>query len=131
MSTTLAQDRSAFALKSVKDLRGDRDKFAKFVSGMPAMILQNGLGQAMSFMLAKGTKDGRFQPADRHIEAFDMIAEWLKKREILASTEKERVVASLSQMNQSGYLQAQNEALALLEWVKRYANAGLFSDRRP
>jgi CRISPR-associated protein Cmr5 len=33
------------------------------------------------------------------------------------------MVASLSNMSQQAYLAAQGETLALLEWVKRYANA--------
>jgi hypothetical protein len=36
-------------------------------------------------------------------------------------------MAQLSQMDQQEYLRAQEEALALWEWVKRYANAGIFS----
>lgn len=33
------------------------------------------------------------------------------------------MVKSLSEMSQQEYLTAQGETLALLEWVKRYANA--------
>jgi CRISPR/Cas system CMR-associated protein Cmr5 small subunit len=35
----------------------------------------------------------------------------------------------ISEMSQSEYLHMQEETLALLEWVKRYANADLLSKR--
>ena len=43
------------------------------------------------------------------------------------ATKKDRIkfIKELSEMDQQKYLTAQKETLALLEWVKRYANAGL------
>ena len=45
------------------------------------------------------------------------------------ATKKERAefIKELSEMTQPKYLTAQKETLALLEWVKRYANADLRS----
>lgn len=127
MNRTLAQERSAFALEGVRNLKGDREKFAKFAAGLPAMILQNGFGQAMAFLLAKGTdKKGQRQPNDKHTEAFDIVARWLKEREIVTKAVPAEIMKELSSMEQSNYLEAQREALVLLEWVKRYADARLF-----
>jgi len=127
-TTTLAQERSAFALQQVKDLKGDRDKFAKFISGVPAMILQNGFGQTLSFMLAKRKKDkhGAPLPDDKHTQAFFMISRWLSHRKILDDSGEAQTIGKLCELRQSDYLRAQEEALTFLEWVKRYANAGLF-----
>ncbi|MFH1117079.1 MAG: type III-B CRISPR module-associated protein Cmr5 [Pseudomonadota bacterium] len=130
MSNTLAQQRSAFALTEVRHLRGNRRDFAKFVAGLPAMILQNGFAQALAFLLAKGTdKNGKPNHGDKHLQAFDIIVRWFNDRDIVKQTEHRQVMAALSEMPQGDYLRAQDEALALLEWVKRYANAGLFSDQ--
>lgn len=128
MSNTLAQQRSAFALEQVKEFTGDRDKFAKLVSGLPAMILQNGFGQALAFLLAKVTdKNGKILSSDKHILAFDSVIRWLKERHILSNAERSQAMKDLSNMPQPDYLRAQDEAMAVLEWLKRYANAGLFS----
>jgi len=119
---TLAQKRSAFALDGLRDLGLNADKmdnFATFTAGLPAMVLQNGFGLTLAFLLAKGKNE--------HMQAFLLIWEWLSDLGLLNATKKEEVLTSLAMMSQQDYLQAQAEALALLEWVKRYANAGLFT----
>ncbi|MFH0824778.1 MAG: type III-B CRISPR module-associated protein Cmr5 [Pseudomonadota bacterium] len=127
MSRTLAQERSSFALKEVGKInQAGGDKFAKLTAGLPAMVLQNGFGQALAFLLAKGTKDGRPRPGDRHLLVFDIIAAWLKQQRIIVDAAPSKAMGELSKMNQKDYLRAQDEALAVLEWVKRYAGAGLF-----
>lgn len=128
MSNTIAQERSAFALNEVKKLGQNPKEFGKLVAGLPAMILQNGFGQSLAFLLSKGTdKHGRFEESNKHLKAFDIIARWLVKRKMLPNDDREKVVITLSGLPQVDYLQAQEEALRVLEWVKRYANAGLFS----
>ena len=94
------------------------------------MILQNGFGQTLAFWLAKGTKEDN-KKNDKHIELFDMVKDWLslKRNDIdnQFTTEKDRtkLMKELTTMEQRRYLSAQNETLALLEWVKRFANADL------
>ena len=128
MDNTIAQIRSAFALEQIQSLGGDRKEFANLVKGLPAMILQNGFGHTLAFLLAKGTdKKGNFIQTDKHIQAFDIIAKWLNRRQIVVDIKAEKVLKEVSTMPQSNYLMAQTEALEILEWVKRYANAGLFS----
>lgn len=127
MKNTLAQERSAFALTKVGEIRQvDGEKFAKLVAGLPAMILMNGFGQALAFLLAKGTKDGGLKTEDKHSLAFSIIVQWLVIRGILNQGDHATAMTELSGMSQSQYLRAQEEALALLEWVKRYAEAGLY-----
>jgi len=129
MTSTLAQQRSAFALEKIKNLKGDRVSFSKLVPGLPAMILQNGFGQALSFLLAKGTdKNGNIDTKDKHIQAFDIMIKWLKEQKIIHETDHTKAITELSNMSQDKYLRAQEEALAVLEWVKRYATAGLFKE---
>lgn len=128
MPNTLAQERSRFALEKVKNLRDDRKKFGTFAQGLPAMVKQNGFGQTLAFLLHKGTDEqGNLDHSKEHTQAFEILAAWLEKRQILADTAPAAVMASLSQMSQQDYLRAQEEALALWEWVKRYANAGIFT----
>jgi CRISPR-associated protein Cmr5 len=125
---TLAQQRSAFALRMVQEVFQNQQGFDKLVLGVPAMILQSGFGQTLAFCLAKGTKDGRINPGDKHIQAFNIIIAWLRDQKIINQEGgASQVMQQISQMPQQEYLYAQEEALSLLEWVKRYANAGLFS----
>lgn len=125
MSNTLGQKRSAFALEKVSQVTAE--KFDKLVSGLPAMILQNGLGQTLAFLLSKATKQGRLQKNSSHYEAYVIMASWQTKLGRLKKMESPGdVIKELSGMPQSDYLEMQIETLALLEWVKRYANADLF-----
>ncbi|MEI7450779.1 MAG: type III-B CRISPR module-associated protein Cmr5 [Desulfomonile sp.] len=122
MNTTLAQERSLFALEELKKI-GKVEKFDKLVSSLPAMILQNGFGQALAFLLAKGSTEKNAH----HRQAFDIVALWLKKRGIITKAARDEVMQEISSLPQGDYLRAQEETLAILEWLKRYANAGLFS----
>lgn len=128
MPSTLAQERSRFALEKVRALQGDRKKFGTFAQGLPAMVKQNGFGQTLAFLLHKGTdREGRLDNSKEHTQAFRILAAWLQNRGILPDVAPRAVMARLSEMSQQDYLRAQEEALAVWEWVKRYANAGIFT----
>lgn len=133
---TMAQKRAEYALEQVLKVMNEKDEksrndFKSFSAGAPSMILQNGFGQALAFWLAKGTKDGRRKETDKHIELFDMVKNWLslKTKDFNNTFAKEKDRTKLMQellaMDQRQYLTAQNETLALLEWIKRFANADL------
>lgn len=134
MMRTLGQKRAEYALNEVllidENLKKD---FKAFSAGAPSVILQNGFGQAMAFWLAKGTdKDLKVKTHDKHIKLFDIIVNWLSydnKKDIVNTfaKNKERTpfMKEICEMDQNRFLDAQKETLALLEWVKRFANAGL------
>ena len=134
---TLGQKRAEYALEKVLAIPEGKKKedFKSFSAGAPSMILQNGFGQALAFWLSKGTdKHLKIKEEDKHIVLFDMIWKWLpyekddvKNRFVEKEKAKTRtdLIRQLSEMNQIKYLTAQKETLALLEWVKRYANADL------
>lgn len=127
MMRTLGQKRAAFALEEI--LHNNYNKpteFKTFCAGAPAVILQNGFGQALAFWYSKG-KDNR---TDKHQVLLDIIMKWLcfkdgdvKNEFIQPCKNTKEMVTALSSMPQQKYLAAQGETLALLEWVKRYANA--------
>ena len=131
---TLGQKRAEYALGKVLAIpEGKKKDFKSFSAGAPSIILQNGFGQAIAFWLSKGTdKDLKVKNEDKHIVLFDMIKEWLHyekddvKNSFVEKTEtRSEFIKQLSGMDQTKYFAAQKETLALLEWVKRYANAGL------
>jgi len=119
MSRTLGQHRAAYCLEMLKNLKPKRDEFKALSAGLPSMILQNGFGQTLAFLLSKGK--------DKHLAAFEIIALWLVNRKFISpSNQQLDILNQISKMNQAQYLQAQRETLAMLEWLKRYANAALF-----
>lgn len=124
---TIAQERSKYALESIRNIRCDKKEFAKLVAGLPAMVLQNGLGHSLSFLLSKSTdKELRPKFDDKHHIAFTIISKWLKNQRVISDDERSKAVAELSSIPQAKYLLGQEETLKVLEWVKRYANAGIF-----
>ncbi|MCB4205242.1 type III-B CRISPR module-associated protein Cmr5 [Deferribacterales bacterium Es71-Z0220] len=120
---TLGQKRAEYALDKILKLECDRKEFKSFSAGVPTMILQNGFGQTMAFFIAKGTdKDLKINQKDKHIILLNIIREWVK--DIIPSIDEKTFINNLNIATQEQYLEAQKEALKLLEWIKRYANAG-------
>ncbi|MDP2268175.1 MAG: type III-B CRISPR module-associated protein Cmr5 [Deltaproteobacteria bacterium] len=119
---TMAQKRAEFALSEVLAATGkvERDKLKTFSAGAPSMILQNGFGQTLAFWQAKGKQE--------HMTLFDILTRWLKQTDMKNFGECKQAkdyIQKLSTMEQREYLNNQCESLALLEWVKRFANADL------
>lgn len=144
MNRTLGQQRAAYCLEKLEKLACSRDEFKKLSAGLPAMIMQNGFGQTLAFLAAKASetethKEGdktlkkiKFKKKDKHYAAFSIITGWLRKKEILPSLmESEKgLLEYISGMEQEKYLRGQKETLAMLEWLKRYANAALFEEAK-
>jgi len=133
-SRMLSNKRAGYALQEVLNLFGElsdkqKKEFKKFVAGAPAMIQQNGFGQALAFWLAKD--EGKNNTKYRKL--FNMVVRWLsyKKQDIhnrFIDTERpqenyQQVMLELSGMKQDGFLAAQKESMAVLEWIKRFAHA--------
>lgn len=118
MSRTMGQQRAAYCLEKLEKLPCSRDEFKALTAGLPAMILQNGFGQTLAFLQAKGK--------DKHLAAFQIISGWLVDRKLVEADRPAGILSKISQMDQIRYLHAQKETLAMLEWLKRYANAALF-----
>jgi len=118
---TLSQKRAAKALELLLDI-GNRTKndekqrkdFQQMSKSIPPMILQNGLGQTIAFLKAKGE--------DKHNRMYDVLNLWLKSLGLIQAD----ILRELNEMSSNNYLIIQTESLRFLEWVKRYANAEIF-----
>ena len=129
---TTAQQRAAFSLKQLENLKCDRVEFKSFAASLPSMILQNGFGQALAFMADKGSdKNLKFITDNKHYAALKIILAWLVDCKLLKAEDEKKQIMQISKMEQMIYLRAQRETLAMLEWLKRYANAALFTEARP
>ena len=126
---TLGQKRAEFALNKVLEITRNLDEkgkkeFKSFSAGAPSMILQNGYGQTLAFWLSKKTA--------KHLNLFDIIMNWLSydngkdvTNTFAKKKDRKEFINELAGMEQTKYLTAQKESFALLEWVKRFANADL------
>ena len=125
MSHTLEQKRATFALAAIereKAKPNGREDYGRHVKKLPAMILNNGLGQALAFLLADGKEPSK--------ELYKDVQEWLQgesdadhPRRIYAGSGE--LIKLLMGGNRSQYLQAQDETLKLLVWMKQFADAYL------
>ena len=136
-SQTLEQARARYALERVR-MRAPKDgqkpdestkKYATHVRSVPAMVLQSGLGQAMAFLLADAEGDLK-KPAGW---LYEEIQGWLCGPQ--SSERPERVYASGQDLMQalvagsrSDYQRAQEASLALLAWMRKFADAYLRSE---
>lgn len=117
---TIEQKRSAHALAFVMELKhgkhGDYGKFKSYVSGLPATIVMNGLGQAIATELSSGEMG--------HDHLFKAIEEWLlTKCDIYP--ENRGLMKAITSHSQESYIRAQAEALAYLVWLKKFSQAYL------
>lgn len=113
---TLEQKRAEFAWKKVK---GESEKYKNLVKSLPAMIMTNGLMQTLAFL--EGKKE------EHHKDALLHISEWLKEQDIVKSTNFSEVMEHLYKSSSQDYQRATEEALAILLWLRRLADAAIKS----
>jgi len=120
---TLEQERAHYAWTRVKAVnegdKGTANDVAMYLKGMPAMVLSNGLGQSLAFMLSKA----KGNQADAHYIVYDMIAEWLVDKRNVYGGSKAELMLAIIEGDRAIYQQAQGETWALLVWLKKFADA--------
>ncbi len=123
MPRMMEQERAQFALAKVSDFAekcpAERQKeLRSHVSALPALIRMNGLGQALAFYRMK-------DKGSSHEQLYLLVSHWLcdeKSAGRIFETPGD-VLSGITSGDMFQYMAAQNEALALLEWVKKFANA--------
>lgn len=118
---TLEQERAAFALRKVDEVKGGKEK-AKFKTQLvklPARLHNNGLGQTVAFYLSAGS-------GKPEVRICGWIEEWLYERQIYAGG---RLIESIAGQRlppdeaETRYREASVEVRALAVWLKRFAEA--------
>lgn len=112
---TMQQQRAKYALEKIQNATKSSE-FLSYASAMPAMILMNGLGQTAAFYRSKSSKS----PA--HEQLYNLLSEWLSRPE-QPYAGQEDLLSGITSCDMQRYLLAQAEALALLDWVKKFAKA--------
>lgn len=120
---SMDQERAEFALKEIQTILGGPDtshkeEVRRYLNNLPALIRMNGLGQALAFFRMKGERTA-------HDTIYHMVGAWLcdansKGRIFSESTD---ALSAITQSDMAHYMAAQNEALALLQWLKKFAVA--------
>ena len=137
--TPLDRKRIAHALDAVCGLIGKSEVaggYKSYVKGAPAMVLTLGLGQALATFLARAGNDedkGQGGTPAAYRRLFDHTTDWLFGHEdptgLLGDHQQVSDPAGrievLLELGQRDYLTLQYEALAYLEWLKKFANAFL------
>ncbi|MCG8331771.1 MAG: type III-B CRISPR module-associated protein Cmr5 [Chitinophagales bacterium] len=119
--TGLEQGRAKYAYDQVEkastQLGKDAKEYKAYVKKMPMYIKVNGLGATMSFAFYKKRKNQAWALLYSDIEG------WLKKdHKALIDFNDDELVASLIKEESATYRAVTIEVLALLTWLKRFAD---------
>lgn len=119
---TMDQQRAEFALNAMEAYgqrgKSDQAELRRYLIQLPALIQMNGLGQALAFYLSKGA-------GTTHADIYNLLGKWLCQAEagkVFDGSDKD-VLRAITTSDMFRYMAAQNEALALLEWLKKFASA--------
>lgn len=122
--TKLEQGRAAFAYKCA-EAGAELDKKKEYLSNvrkMPMQIKTNGLGAALAFAFAKGSKNGTPQTEKAWGLLYQHIEHWLRAdNKQLIQFENNRLAAKLTEVDSATYRAVTIEVLAFLSWLKRFA----------
>ena len=116
MKQNIQQQRAHHALTTIRKWKQSDQYSGKrlqsYASGLPAMILTNGLGQALAFCLTK--KEPEYKALYRLLE------NWLlTERQIFETNAPKNLIDAVTQSDMQTYQTAQTEALLYLDWVKK------------
>ena len=139
MTQTLAQRRAKYALQEVKriDQLSDvklKSRVRVYAQSLPAMVQMNGLGPAMAFCRSKNPDSDR-----AYHELYEILSGWLTDESEphvpygKGYTPEQKagrdLLDAITRSDMRRYRAAQVEALAFLEWLKRFAAAYLPSGK--
>jgi CRISPR-associated protein Cmr5 len=125
LQQTLQQKRAAHAWKCIEKVQaGIQKKYGSLVRGLPALIQSDGLGQTLAFLKAKDKNKGNTE----HIEAYTNISNWISIEFGVTYKQGETLLEWLLTQETPMYRRVTAEALAYLNWLKRFAEAKGWQD---
>ncbi|MGQ9702774.1 MAG: type III-B CRISPR module-associated protein Cmr5, partial [bacterium] len=105
------------------------DKYASYVKKLPQMILSNGLGQTLAFVLSKKKKQkndnnpgSEANPKNAYDLIYEQITKYLKKDIPVRIKLPENIdlLEWVISCNSTDYRYITQEILAFLNWLKRF-----------
>lgn len=118
MKRLLSQERGAYALSRVQEAGKDHE-YARFCRNLPAMLLQNGLGQSLAFLRSKRGEGQSGAKAAGKLYAD--LSGWLMGERRLYDGED--LIRAVMDGDRKEYMAANEEALEFSGWLKRFADA--------
>jgi len=122
---TLDQRRAAHAWEAVKDAKSENDKeFKGQAKKIPTRIIAAGLGQALAFLHAKG-----YSPL-----LLRVLGDWVLEKRHKPESKAERppedaLIQHILNGTSEELRMATGETLAYLQWLNRFADAELSTDK--
>jgi len=126
---TVEQRRAADAMARVNELSSQSEGFKKryraYVDRLCPTIVMNGLGQALATERAAAGSDPRKDKDDEwaHYELYESLRRWLCRDDGGVYPSKPDLLQAIMSHDESLYLRAQAEALAWLDWHKKFSRA--------
>jgi len=126
LQRTLEQERAQRAWACVQEVTSKPQEFKKKYGSLarkvPMLVLTNGLGQTLAFLKAKGKN----HPADEHTVLFRHLSNWVLDQVAPGtSSGNDDLLQWVLRNDSAAYRRATTEALAFLNWLKRFAEAEL------
>lgn len=110
---SLDQERAEYAWQCVS--AGVDKEYANIAKGAPALIMGNGLMQALAFLHNK---------SDIAQKLANHVCKWIAQRLVLEQGGSfKSVMSALVQKDSDFYLRATEEALEVLRWIRQFASA--------
>ena len=126
MKQNLEQKRAHYALTTIKEHlehfeEDQQERYLNRTKNLPAMILMCGLGQAVATLqsVGKGQKENPDQVLYNDLER------WLCGNEDILLYKDGDLLNEIATNDRDVYMEAQAEALKILEWLKKLATAYL------
>ncbi len=124
---TIEQQRAADALARVTGLSNRPDEFRKryraYVDRLGPTIVMNGLGQALATECAAAGSKPKNDREKAHCETYQSLQLWLCRQDGGVYPDDKNLLQAIMENDEAQYLRAQVEALAWLEWHKKFCRA--------
>lgn len=108
----------------------NRPAYKAYVKKLPMLIKTNGLGAAYAFVLSK-QDNSPSKKGYAYKLIYDQTKEWLEsenKKFLLRGKENQDLVKTLTELNSHEYRAVTVEVLALLNWLRRFAEGLIEGD---
>lgn len=127
---TIEQERAANALARVHELSRDNDgnadfkkRYRAYVDRICPNIVMSGLGQALAMERAAAGPTPTKDDQRAHRELYTSLQRWLCRDKEGVYPASRDLLEAMMNHDESHYLHAQAEALAWLEWHKKFCRA--------
>lgn len=113
---TLEQQRATKAWELVSQVKENAKEYNSWVKKVPVLILMNGLGQTLAFLKSKSNHEKEL--------LYDHLSAWLMTQMSWSpqAQQKNDLLERLIHESSANYRRATIEALAFLNWLKRFAD---------